>query len=379
MIILGIETTCDETGVGIVRDGREMLANLVSSSVRLHEKYQGIVPEVAAREQMRSIIPVIETAIHDTRYTIHDIDAIAVAYGPGLVGSLLVGVETAKTLAIAWNKPLIPVNHLIGHVYANWLKQTSDYRLRTTVEPDSAEAVDSRLLTGDFPRFPLVALIVSGGHTDLILMTDHGKFKWLGGTRDDAAGEVFDKVARILGLGYPGGPEVERVARQLTVDGSQSTVKFPRPMINEDNFDFSFSGLKTAVVNLIQKSKSKNQNLVGEVAYEFQNAIVDVLVTKTIRAAKKFGAKSIVVGGGVAANNFLRSRFTSLRPNFAQAPPGEQGFAGRVVHRSQLKIPVFFPSRELSVDNGAMIAVAAFYNQKIVSPQRLQANPSLYF
>lgn len=359
MTILGVETTCDETGVGIVCDGREVLANVVSSSASLHKKYKGVVPEIAAREQVKVLIPAISEAISTSGVELINIDAIAVAYGPGLVGSLLVGVETAKTLALVLKKPLIPINHLIGHVYANWLTVIGS--------PSDAQALAGRRFTGEYgepitvnrePEFPLVALIASGGHTDLILMTDHGKFKWLGGTRDDAAGEVFDKVARVLGLGYPGGPEIERVARQFTVDGSQLMVKFPRPMINEDNYDFSFSGLKTAVVNSVNGSQLTVHGL-PEIAFEFQKAICDVLVTKTIKAAKKFGAKSIVVGGGVAASSFLRSLFS--------------------VHGSRLGLPIFFPSKELSVDNGAMIAAAAFYNQKIVGPLRLQANPSLYF
>lgn len=346
MVILGIETTCDETGVGIVRDGREVLANIVSSSADLHKKYQGVVPEVAAREQVKVIIPVIEEALGEAR-KISNLDAIAVAHGPGLVGSLLIGVETAKTLAVVFGKPLIGVNHLVGHVYANWL------------------ASNPKL-----PSFPLISLIVSGGHTDLILMKGHQKYQWLGGTRDDAAGEAFDKVARVLGLGYPGGPEVEAIASKYQIlDTRYQIPKFPRPLINEDNFDFSFSGLKTAVVNFAGKhlrggvKPTSGPHLEGEVisaiAYEFQKAIVDVLVIKTIRAAKKFGAKSIVVGGGVAANGELRSQLA--------------------VHGSQINIPVYFPPKNLSVDNGTMIAAAAFYQKSFVDPLEISADPGLFF
>ncbi len=351
MIILGIETTCDETGVGIVRDGREVLSNVTSSSISLHKKYKGVVPEVAAREQVKAIIPVITESLEESRVDFDAIDVLAVAYGPGLIGSLLVGVETAKTLAVVMKIPLIPVNHLIGHVYANWLNLE-----------DSSEIIDHRndkksinyeLQT---PNFPLVALIVSGGHTDLILMKDHGKYRWLGGTRDDAAGEAFDKVARILGLGYPGGPEVEKLARSYK--SQVISYKLPRPMIDSGDFDFSFSGLKTAVVNLVNRDQLPETSYT-EIAYEFQSAIVDVLATKTMRAAKKFNVKSVVVGGGVAANLELRSEF--------------------LVHSKKNRIPVFLPSKNLSVDNGSMIAAAAFFSKKFINPTKLQANPGLYF
>jgi len=342
MRILGIETTCDETGVAIVEDGRKIITNIVSSSVAFHTKYGGIVPEVAAREQIRSIIPALqESFIHNSK-----IDAIAVTYGPGLIGSLLIGIETAKTLSIVWNKSLIPVNHLIGHVYANWLEpETRNQKLETRL-----------------PQFPLVALIVSGGHTNLILMTDHGKYQWLGGTLDDAAGEVFDKVARVLGLGYPGGPEIEQVAgswSQVTSNQKQATsYRFPRPMIDNNSFDFSFSGLKTAVINYIKKTNLTSKNIPG-IAYEFQQAIVDVLVSKTVKAAQKFKVREILLGGGVAANKLLRSQLT--------------------VYSSRLGIPVRFPPIEFCIDNGAMIASAAFFNFKPMSPEKIQAEPGLHF
>jgi len=383
MIILGIESTCDETGVAIVEwdpsqdSGLKVLANVIASSVELHKKYSGVVPEVAAREQVRVIIPVVNEALTRAFGSIRSnnsykfgcqIDAIAVAHGPGLVGSLLIGVETAKALALVWNKPLIPINHLMGHVYANWLqpvgsiesvagsknKKTKNYKLRT-------------------PDFPLVALVVSGGHTDLILMTDHNKYRWLGGTLDDAAGEAFDKVARILGLGYPGGPEIERAAQQLTTDngpalpaGRQLTFKLPRPLINSNDFDFSFSGLKTAVVNLVgskhlrgERSSHLGGGRLARIAHEFQQAVCDILVTKTLRAAKKYQVESIVVGGGVAANQRLRSLLT--------------------VNGSRLGIPVFFPEKNLSTDNGAMIAAAAFFHPYQINPLKLSAVPGLYF
>ncbi len=367
MLILGIESTCDETGASIVKDGRTVLSNVIASSADLQKKYGGVVPEVAAREQIKVIIPVISEALIkafevgswklDRRYRsvmlekkrshvlsqyphshiqhlISKIDAIAVSHGPGLIGSLLIGVETAKALALVWGKPLIGVNHLVGHIYANWI---------------SLDTV---------PKFPLIALIVSGGHTDLILMKDHGKFGLVGTTLDDSAGEAFDKVARLLGLGYPGGPEVERAAQQLTIDKGQLTLKFPRPMINSNNFDFSFSGLKTAVVNYTsQLSNVKGQ--MSAIADEFQKAIVDVLVKKTVEAAQKFECQSIVVGGGVAANTLLRSQMADAA--------------------TRINRKVFFPSKVLAVDNGAMIAAAAFFVNKKIDPLKLQADPGLHF
>lgn len=365
MKILGIETTCDETSVGIVKDGRDVLANVVSSSASLHKKYGGVVPEVAAREQVKLMVPVLDEVCHESGIKYQDIDSFAVAHGPGLVGSLLIGVETAKTLALTFDKTLIAVNHLVGHIYANWL----------------TPKVNSKLKIVNGKEFPLVALIVSGGHTDLILMKGFGSFQLLGSTRDDAAGEVFDKVARVLGLGYPGGPEVERVAQQFNVQSSNLKVKFPRPMIGDASFDFSFSGLKTAVVNLVNStgyssSESEGQvekfkgyssrqartikdAVMAEIAYEFQEAIVDVLVKKTFKAVSKYGVKTVVFGGGVAANSRLRNRMSHTGLKFG--------------------VNVLFPEKGLSVDNGAMIAAAAFFEKDFVDPLKLQANPSLHF
>src|SRR3990167_9762620 len=232
MIILGIETSCDETAAAILQKDKDriiILSNVVASSASLQAKYGGIIPEQAAREQIKAIIPVIEKTIENSKLKIENLDAIAVTYGPGLIGSLLVGVETSKTLAKIWNKPLIPVNHLLGHFYANWID----------VAP---------------PKFPYLGLLVSGGHTDLVLFTDHGKYKYLGGTRDDAAGECFDKCARLLGLPYPGGPEISKLAQK-----GKDTYQLPRPMIN-DGWDFSFSGLKTAVANLINTPEVKKSD-----------------------------------------------------------------------------------------------------------------------
>lgn len=333
MIILGIETTCDETSVGIVKDGVEVLSNVVSSSAELHTKYGGIVPEVAAREQVKLMVPVVDQALSESNLTFDSIDAISVAYGPGLIGSLLIGVEAAKALSVVWDKPLIAVNHLVGHLYANWITAGNKS-----------------------PKFPLVALIVSGGHTDLILMENVGKFKLLGSTLDDAAGEVFDKVARVLGLGYPGGPEIERVSGENKND--KVTTNFPRPMMSRDNFNFSFSGLKTSVANFVKERKLAEED-VASIASDFQKSIVDVLVRKTEMAVSKYGAKSIAVGGGVAANSLLRERIKGV---------GDRN-----------SVEIFFPTKGLSVDNGAMIATAAYFEKKVVDPLKLQANPSLHF
>ncbi len=305
MTILGIETSCDETAAAIVEDGVKIISNVVASSQSLHAKFGGIIPENAAREQVKSMIPVIKEAL------ITDVDAIAVTVGPGLIGSLLVGVETAKALALVWKKPIIPVNHLVGHIYANWLD-------------------------GKVPQFPALVLIVSGGHTELVLMRDHGEFKLIGSTRDDAAGECFDKCARILNLGYPGGPAIEKAAIK------NNLCKLPRPMINQKNYDFSFSGLKTAVMN----SKEKNKNFL---AYELQEAITDVLVKKTLRAAEEFQPKSILLCGGVAANKRLRE-----------------------------KIPqAIVPPVNLCTDNAAYIASAAYFNFHPVPWQQISADPGL--
>ena len=367
MVILGIESTCDETGVALVKDGKKILSNVVASSVDLHKKYGGVVPEVAAREQVRVIIPVLKEALAKANLSASQIDAIACAHGPGLIGSLLIGVETAKTLALVWDKPLIGVNHLLGHVYANWLEGTTDYRLQTkgqstanslrsTAVVSSQNAVDqlsdSRQPTVDFPA---VALIVSGGHTDLILMKGHEKHKLLGGTRDDAAGEAFDKVARILGLPYPGGPQIEKLARNYNFQ--QSKFNIPKPMAALNNFDFSFSGIKTAVFNLAKKSTLTFEDK-AEIAYKFQDAVCYVLVKKTLQAAFKYQAKSVVVGGGVAANKALRQKMQE---------------AGK-----KQKIKTRFPSIEFSVDNGAMIAACAYFLSKKVNPLSLNASPSLH-
>lgn len=335
MTLLAIETSCDETSVGIIeekkKDEIKLLSNIISSSLPLHAKSGGIIPEVAAREQIKLIIPVLSAALEQAGLRMEGIDAIAVTYGPGLLGSLLVGVETAKTLSYVYNKPLIPVNHLLGHIYANWIEQQREI------------------------KFPALALIVSGGHTDLVLLNSHSSLKWLGGTRDDAAGEAFDKIGRLLGLPYPGGPAIEKVA----LNGNAKAFNFPRPLIDSDDFDFSFSGLKTAVLREVQTMKQLNSEAISDVSASVQKAVVDVLVKKTLNAAREFKAKSILLGGGVAANQKLRDELQGSTDKF--------------------NIELFIPPKSLCTDNGAMIAAAAFFKPKPINWSKLSTNPQLYF
>ena len=349
MLILGIESSCDETGAAIIEASAnftkvKLLSNVIASSLLLHSKSGGIIPENAAREQVRLIIPVIKKAIEQcSNLAIGDIDAIAVTYGPGLVGSLLVGLETAKTLSYVWNKPLIPTNHLIGHIYANFVGEIPNFKFQI-----SNSAV---------PQFPAIGLIVSGGHTDLILMNGHGRIKWLGGTRDDAAGEALDKIGRILGLPYPGGPYIEKAA----LNGNPKKYNFPKPLIGSDDFDFSFSGLKTAVFREIQTMQPLSHSAICDISASVQKAIIDVLVKKTLKAAREYNAKSILLGGGVAANNKLREQFELEIENL------------------KLKIELFAPPKSLCTDNAAMIAAAAFFNNNTQDWRKVDANPGLYF
>lgn len=334
MIILAIESSCDETAAAIVEDGIKIISNKVASSQELHKKTGGIIPEIAAREQIRSIIPIIKEALDSLGLNrglnnISLVDAIAVTTGPGLIGSLLVGIETAKTLSYVFKKPIVPVNHLKGHLYANWLE-------------------------GQKPIFPLIGLLVSGGHTDLVFMETHDKISWLGGTRDDAAGECFDKTARLLGLGYPGGPAISASAKKATLPHKELENMLPRPMINQKNLDFSFSGLKTAVLN---KTKEKKQIKKENLAAAIQMSIVDCLVKKTHFCLEKYNAKSLLVAGGVAANEHLREEFE------------------KKLKDSSVKL--FIPKPNLCTDNAAYIASCAFFNYSPRPWQKLQANPSL--
>jgi len=306
--ILGIETSCDETGAAIVEDGSRIISNVVASQIDIHARYGGIVPEVASRQHVLTIIPVISQAM--TKVSWQDINGIAVTFGPGLAGSLLVGVNVAKAIALARKLPLTGVNHLEAHIYANWL--------------DS-----SRLDEKDKVKFPCLCLVVSGGHSDLVLMRGHGQFEKLGRTRDDAAGEAFDKAARILGLGYPGGPAIE----QASLSGIPG-LPLPRAWLKESH-DFSFSGLKTALWHLVQKGGIS----VADAAASFQLAVADVLVAKTIEAARQLNVEQILLSGGVAANRMLTRHFLVSSP-----------------------VPVLIPPPQLCTDNAAMVAACGYYH-----------------
>lgn len=346
MNILGIETSCDETAAAIIESTKNnasivLRSNIVATSLLLHKKTGGIIPETAARQQILYIIPVIQKALKDAKISPGELDAIAVTYGPGLIGSLLIGVETAKTLSFVWNKPLIPVNHLIGHLYANFIKDKTS----------SIQDLASRI------QFPALGLIVSGGHTDLVLIKNHGNIVWLGGTRDDAAGEALDKIGRLLGLSYPAGPVIEQLAQK----GNAKAYNFPRPMIDSNDFEFSFSGLKTAVFREVKTIQQLNNLTIADLSASVQQAIIDVLVKKTLNAAKKYNVKSILMGGGVAANQKLRDELL---------------LKSRI---QNLESKLFVPSKSLCTDNAAMIATAAFYNNKPVVWNKISANPELYF
>lgn len=352
MKILAIESTCDETAAALVEScgvGVRVIHSVVASSVEMHQKYGGIVPEVAAREQMKSIIPVIIEAIGGEK---NSIDAIAVSYGPGLMGSLLVGVETAKVLAWTWKKKLLRVNHMTGHLLANWIirdgSQTSD-------------------LSSQIPELPAVGLVVSGGHTDLILLKTMMDWEWIGGTRDDAAGEVFDKVARLLGLPYPGGPEIDKATVRVTEENWEkyhTQYRLPRPLINDSSLEMSFSGLKAAVSRRVN---NRSQMVDGRfqlteverdvVAREFSEAVIEILTKKTLQAVEEYGPKSVILAGGVAANK-------KLRENLKDEVEKVTG------------VKFFVPDLKYCGDNAAMIGAAA-----ILRPEEaeldLRPNPSL--
>lgn len=313
--ILAIETSCDETACAVLENGRELLSSTVASQMDIHARYGGVFPEVASRQHVLSIIPVVEQTLAQSNLTLKDIDAVAVTRGPGLAGSLVVGMNMAKGIALGMSLPLIGVNHLEGHIYSSWIYNVGD------IAPPE-------------PQFPLMALLVSGGHTELNLMTDHLTYQRLGSTLDDAAGEAFDKVARLLGLPYPGGPSVQRVAE----NGDPTRFKFPRAKL-EGEYDFSFSGLKTAVLYEVNNLKKKGETLpIEDLAASFQVAVVDVLFNKTIKAARDHHAKEILVAGGVSANRALRQAF-----------------------QSQDEFKVHIPPFSLCTDNAAMIAAAGYY------------------
>ena len=328
MRILGIETSCDETAAAIVEDGSRIVSNVVASQIDIHARYGGVVPEVASRQHLLTIIPVISQAMAGVAW--QDVNGIAVTFGPGLAGSLLVGVNAAKAIALAKNLPLIGVSHLEAHIYANWLVPSPASSPLTCSPYDSGRREEEGTAKVNCEaKFPCLCLIVSGGHSDLVLMRGHGQFEKLGQTRDDAAGEAFDKAARILGLGYPGGPAIEQAARS-----GSPCLSLPRAWL-KDSHDFSFSGLKTALWHLVQQGGVS----VADVAASFQLAIVDVLVVKTIEAAKQLKVGQILLSGGVAANKTLTQQFLAKSP-----------------------VPVLIPPPDLCTDNAAMVAACGYYH-----------------
>lgn len=329
--ILGIETSCDETSAAVVVDGRDVRSNIISSQVDIHKKFGGVVPEVASRKHLEMMNAVIQEALDRAGIGFKDLDAVAVTYGPGLVGALLVGVAAGKAMAYALDIPLLGINHLEGHVYANFLE------------------------TPQLP-FPLLCLVVSGGHTDLVLVNGYGDYEVVGRTRDDAAGEAFDKVARVLGLGYPGGPVIDRVAR----NGDPAAIDLPRAYLEEGSLDFSFSGLKTAVVNYAHRARQQGESVDKEsLAASFQQAVVDVLVDKTMAAVDKYGTRVVMLAGGVAANSALRRQLSERAKNKG--------------------MKLVCPPPVLCTDNAAMIACAGYYKylRNDFAPLTLNAVPNL--
>ena len=329
--ILAIETSCDETAAAVVKNGREVLSNMIFSQIDLHKLYGGVVPEIASRKHIEKINQVIEEALANAGVTLQEIDAIGVTYGPGLVGALLVGVAEAKAISFATGKPLIGVHHIEGHISANYIENKN-------LEP------------------PFLCLVVSGGHTHLVLVKAYGEYQIVGKTRDDAAGEAFDKVARAIGLGYPGGPKIDKLAKE----GNGDAIVYPRAQIEGSPYDFSFSGLKSAVLNYINSMEMKNTEVNrADVAASFQNAVVDVLVTRTIAAAKDYGMKRVAIAGGVAANSTLRMAMEDACKKNG--------------------LDFYYPSFIYCTDNAAMIGTAAYYEfiKGVRSGLDLNAVPNL--
>jgi N6-L-threonylcarbamoyladenine synthase len=327
--VLGIETSCDETAVAIIKNGTEIVTNIVSSQIESHKRFGGVVPEIASRHHVEQVTYVLEEALEQAGMTMEDIDCVAVTEGPGLVGALLIGVNAAKALAFAHNKPLVGVHHIAGHIYANRLVKEM--------------------------RFPLLSLVVSGGHTELVLMKEHGSFQVIGETRDDAAGEAYDKVARTLSLPYPGGPHIDRLAHE-----GEPNLDLPRAWLEEGSYDFSFSGLKSAVINTLHNAKQKGAVIhPQDLAASFQASVIDVLVTKTVKAVKEYGVEQVLLAGGVAANKGLRATL-------------QEAFEG-------MDAELIIPPLSLCTDNAAMIAAAGtvLFQQGKRGSMEMNAHPGL--
>lgn len=314
MLILGIETSCDETAAAVVEDGKKILSNIISSQIEIHREYGGVVPEIASRHHIKNITNIIEEALITSGKKLEEIDYIAVTYAPGLIGALLVGISVAKGMSYSSKIPLVPVHHLKGHIYSNFIEYDIE--------------------------LPAVCLIVSGGHTNIVYMKEDHTFEAMGQTLDDAVGESYDKIARVMGIGYPGGPVIDKLSKT----GNSKFLKIPKPQV-EGEFDFSFSGIKTSVINYINKSRMKNEEFkVEDLAASFQTGVVEMLVDKTVKAAEKKQVKSIIIAGGVAANSLLREEMEKAA--------------------AQKGIKVYYPAMKYCTDNGAMVGVAAYYKLK---------------
>ncbi len=329
--ILGIESSCDETSAAVVKNGREVLSNVIYTQIDIHKKYGGVVPEIASRAHVEKINIVINQALEEANVTMDNIDAVAVTYGPGLVGALLVGISAAKAISYITDKPIIGINHIDGHISANYIE-------------------DKRLVP------PFMCLVVSGGHSNLVFVKDYGEYEILGSTRDDAIGEAYDKVARVLGLGYPGGPLIDKIAKE----GNENAIEFPKAYLEEGSFDFSFSGVKSSVLNYINSCKMKNVDIIiPDVAASFQKAVVEIVVEKTIAAAKKYDINKVALAGGVAANSKLRDKLKNAC--------------------EENNIVLYYPSMKLCTDNAAMIAAAGYneYKKGNFKDMKLNAVPNL--
>ncbi|TDX50958.1 tRNA (adenosine(37)-N6)-threonylcarbamoyltransferase complex transferase subunit TsaD [Orenia marismortui] len=331
-LTLGIESSCDETSAAVIKDGKEVLSNIVASQIDWHRKFGGVVPEIASRKHVELINPVIQEALEEAGVSYSDLNLVAVTYGPGLVGGLLVGIAGAKAIAYAHELPLVAVNHIEGHIYSNFISHPE-------LEP------------------PLVCLTVSGGHTDLLYFEELGEYEILGRTKDDAAGEAFDKVARVMEIGYPGGPAIDKLAKT----GDLEAIELPRPLIYDDNYDFSFSGLKTAVLNYINQKQQKGEDIPkADLAASFQQAVVDVLTSKVVKAVKAKEIGQVLLSGGVSANSHLRSVLAA--------------------ELKQLGVKLYYPQPKLCTDNAAMIATAGYFKWKLkqqIAPYALNADPGL--
>lgn len=352
MIILAIETSCDDTSVAIIKTDEknptiEVLANLISSQINIHKKWGGVVPNLASRAHAKNLPVVFKKALKEANITMQDVDSIALTVGPGLAPSLLIGVYFARTLAYKYNKMIIPINHVEGHIASNFLQKSEELK-----------TISYQLIANSFP---VMNLIVSGGHTSLYLMKDYGDYELIGKTRDDAAGEAFDKAAKMLNLGYPGGPIVSALAGSHKPTAKSCNLTLPRPMINSKDFDFSFSGLKTALFYFLKNYSLTHKitpALKREACYEFQQAVIDVLVSKTISAAKKYGAKTVAVSGGVSANTELRRRME--------------------IKAKENNLAILLPPKDMSTDNALMVAIAGYYNSDNKTTwDKIDADPNL--